>query len=97
MSGNFMRVLFVALLLIILVSCRKNKCNIVTVTQNGIPCSFWGIKAGDQTYPADSIPDNFKQEGALVCVDYELFTDTRLCACCGGTWARIKSIRYPKE
>ncbi|HWI91721.1 MAG TPA: hypothetical protein VNT20_10625 [Flavisolibacter sp.] len=93
-----MRVLlFAILLLVLLASCHRNKCNIATVTQSGTPCSSWGIKLGTQTYPADSIPDNFKREGLLVCVNYELYSDNRMCPCCGGTWARIKSIRHPDE
>jgi hypothetical protein len=79
----------------VLASCNKNKCRSATITQNGTPCSYWGIKVGIRTYPVDSIPDNFKTEGTVVCVDYELYQDKRDCACCGGTRARLKSIRYP--
>lgn len=93
-----MRTLSLAFLMVfLLVSCHRNKCNIATVTQSGTPCSSWGIKLGTQTYPVDSIPDSFKREGVLVCINYELYPDTRMCPCCGGTWARIKSIRYPDE
>lgn len=79
------------------IACQRSKCNIATITQGGTPCSVWGVKLGTQTYPVDSIPDNFKREGVLVCINYELYSDTRMCACCGGTWARIKSIQYPDE
>jgi hypothetical protein len=93
-----MRVLLFAILLsLVLISCNKNKCNIATVTQTGTPCSSWGVRLGTKTYPADSIPDNFKTEGNIVCINYELYSDNRMCPCCGGTWARIKSIRYPDE
>ena len=92
-----MRLLLAIVTILVLASCHKNKCHIATITQSGTPCSFWGIKLGTQTYPADSIPDNFKIEGNVVCVDYELYSDYRMCPCCGGTRARIKSIRYPDE
>jgi hypothetical protein len=80
-----------------LTACHKNKCNSATITQTGTPCSVWGIKVGTDIYLVDSIPDNFKREGVIVCLDYELYSDMRMCPCCGGTWARIKSIRYPDE
>lgn len=78
-------------------ACHRKKCNSATITQNDTPCSVWGIKVGADVYPVDSIPDNFKREGVIVCVDYELYADMRMCVCCGGTWAKIKSIRYPDE
>jgi hypothetical protein len=83
--------------LFVLTSCHKNKCHSAIITRNGTVCSFWSIKVGNTVYPADSIPDNFKTEGGVVCVDYELYSDNRMCVCCGGTWAKIKSIRYPDE
>jgi hypothetical protein len=87
----------ISLVLLIALSCQKNKCNLVTVTQNDTPCAIWGIKVGTMVYPADSIPDNFKHEGLVVCADYELYGDPRACICCGGTWAKIESIRNPGE
>jgi hypothetical protein len=77
--------------------CTKNRCKAATVTQTGTPCSVWGIKINNNTYPADSIPSYFKTEGAVFCVDYELYQDMRVCACCGGTWVKIISMRWPDE
>ena len=78
-------------------SCDKgtenNDCEAVIITQFGIPCSGWGIKVNNDTYPSANIPTEFQQEGIRVCANYELYEDTRLCACCGGTWANIKSIK----
>ena len=72
---------------------NKHDCTIVTVTQSGIPCSQWGIKLNGTTYPSSNIPDEFRREGITVCAGYVLYEDMRLCACCGGTWADIKSIK----
>lgn len=79
-------------------SCKKkNTCKITaTITKTGTPCSQWGIQAG-KTYPSGNIPDEFKQEGLQVCVEYDLYEDMRMCACCGGTWANIKSIKLPQD
>src|SRR5689334_10852469 len=76
-------------------ACHKKHCNLVRITKTGTPCSVWGIKSGSNIYPADSITDQFKQEGIEVCADFELFEDLRLCACCGGTWAKIHSLNLP--
>ncbi len=94
-----MKIIFSAIIaaLIFVTGCTKNKCNSAVVTQTGSPCSFWGIRINDKTYPADSIPSVFKQEGILVCVKYELYDDMRLCVCCGGKWAHIISMRWPDE
>ena len=95
-----MKYLFIVLILVSITQTRCNKkenCLIsATITQSGTPCSNWGIKVGN-TYTSANIPDRFKQEGLQVCVDYELYEDMRLCACCGGTWANIKSMSIPAE
>ena len=79
------------------VSCKKNvTCITATITQIGTPCSQWGIKI-NQIYPSSNIPLEFQQEGLMVCVEYELYEDMRVCACCGGTWANIKSIKLPAD
>ena len=96
-----MRYLFILLTCLVLqnVACSKNNdepgsdCTAVTITQAGTPCSQWGIKVNGNTYPSNNIPDAFKQEGITVCADYELYEDMRACACCGGTWANIKSMK----
>lgn len=75
-------------------SCKKKTgCNTATITKTGTLCSKWGIQV-DKAYPSLNIPDEFKQEGLKVCVEYELFEDLRLCVCCGGIWANVKSIRH---
>ena len=89
----------IALVLLLLAhaACRKNSCHIAVATQTGTPCGQWGIRVGSHTYPADSIPLMFQQEGMPVCVKYELYQDQRLCPCCGGIWARIKRISFPED
>jgi hypothetical protein len=67
-----------------------NTCEKVIVTQNGTVCNVWGIRVDEKTvYPSNTIPEQFKQEGLVVCADYKLYEDLRSCACCGGTWADI--------
>ncbi len=75
-------------------SCRKKTdCNTAIITKSGTPCSSWGINVGS-TYPSYNIPDQFKQEGLLVCVEYNLYEDYTMCPCCGGTRANITSINF---
>jgi hypothetical protein len=80
-------------------ACTKNNndCTEVTITQSGTPCSVWGIKINGNIYPSISIPASFQQEGITVCADYELYEDMRACACCGGTWAKINSMKNLDE
>jgi hypothetical protein len=94
-----MKILSIILACLLLEStgCTKNNnkenCTTVTVTQNGTICNTWGIKSGTTVYPAGNIPDQFKQEGLQVCAIYELYVDQRFCACCGGTWANIITMK----
>jgi hypothetical protein len=78
------------------VSCQKkgdkNNCKGVYVVQHGTPCSLWGITIDGNFYPSANIPDEFKVDSMHVCASYELYDDMRLCVCCGGTWANIKSM-----
>ena len=79
-------------------SCHKaKKCSTsAIIVRNSPGCPSWGINIGT-SYISDNIPDQFKQEGLRVCVDYELFEDMRLCACCGGTRARIINMTLPPD
>ncbi len=75
------------------ISCsKKNSCTWVTITKSTAPCTLWGIKVNDQVYPSGNIPATYQQEGLVVCAEYTLYQDMRLCACCGGTWANISAI-----
>jgi hypothetical protein len=72
-----------------------SNCEAVTVTQIGTLCSQWGIKTQNNiVYPSSNIPEEFKAEGRFVCAAFELYDDLRNCACCGGVWANIKSMKY---
>jgi len=79
------------------ISCNKTEntegCSRVIITQTGTPCSQWGIQVNGNTYASRNIPAEFKLEGIAVCASYDLFDDMTLCACCGGTWADIKSMK----
>ena len=94
-----MRYLLMGLILLTVSCSQKENLNLtsdclpVVVTQTNTVCSLWSIKYNDVTYPSNNIPDEFKQEGLTVCADFNLYSDMRLCPCCGGTWANIKSMR----
>ena len=84
--------LILAVLFLTNIDCSKKSCQTATVVKTTGACSTWAIKVNTNIYPADSIPDRFKRDGASFCVDYSLYEDYRLCACCGGTRAKIISI-----
>jgi hypothetical protein len=81
-------------------ACRKSndcdcsgtaECAIITQVQSA--CNSFGIKLSNgEEYPSATIPDEFKVNGLRVCVQYTLYDDMRLCACCGGKWATIQKI-----
>jgi len=94
-------VTIVSILLFTTFSCSKknNSCNCsatnqvcATIVQVAGNCNNFGIKVNGQEYPSQNIPSQFQNVGLNVCVEYILFQDLRLCACCGGTWADIKSM-----
>src|SRR5215471_6093209 len=91
--------LIISLMVLSIVACSKktsndnSNCAAVEITQSGTPCGSWGIKSNGNVYPSTNIPTQFQQEGITVCADYDLYQDTRACACCGGTWADIKSMK----
>ena len=97
--------IFASFLIISGISCSKEtsltdeandtgNCEPVTVTQIGTLCSQWGIKTQNNVvYTSANIPEEFKIEGRLVCAAFDLYDDLRNCACCGGTWANIKSMK----
>jgi hypothetical protein len=92
-----MKYFFISLIFITLqnISCIKNKgtnCSTVTITNSAPGCGGWGIIVNGTKYPSGNIPTQFQQDGLSVCANYELYQDMRLCACCGGTWADIKSM-----
>ena len=62
---------------------------IVKVAAN---CDNFGIEINGQQYAAQNIPTQYQVVGTKVCVAYTLYTDLRLCACCGGTWADISTM-----
>src|SRR5689334_21519243 len=68
-------------------------CKMVTITSSATGCNDWGIVVNGVKYPSANIPDEFKQDGIAVCATYTLYEDMRACACCGGTWADIKSMK----
>jgi hypothetical protein len=78
------------------IACKKNEnsCNVVTITSSAPGCGGWGIVVNGVKYPSSNIPAAYQQPGIFVCVEYELYQDMRMCACCGGTWANIKSMTY---
>ena len=93
-----MKYLLAALVFVFLqtTACKKNddNCPMVTITNSASGCGGWGIVVSGVKYPSANIPPAFQQNGIFVCADYELYEDMRMCACCGGTWANIKAIKY---
>ena len=84
--------------ILVLTACRKNNdCTRVIITNSAPGCGGWGIVVNGIEYPSATIPSVFQQNGITVCADYELYEDMRACACCGGTWAKINSMRNLNE
>jgi len=85
------------LLLITNISCKKknDECQAVTIVMvgTGTGCAAWAINVKGVNYISDNIPDQFKMDGRVVCAKFELYEDLRLCVCCGGTRANIKSMK----
>ncbi|MEQ1678338.1 MAG: hypothetical protein ABL876_16690 [Chitinophagaceae bacterium] len=77
-------------------ACNKTKsnkdCTLVTITNAAPGCPGWGITVNGRSYPSRNIPAAFQQNNLVVCASYQLFEDMTLCACCGGTWADIRTI-----
>lgn len=80
---------------IIISSCKKNNSDCVhaTVIQEAGGCTRWYIKIMNDSFPSANIPDEFKKKNLGVCINYTLYQDPKLCICCGGTWADIKTIK----
>lgn len=92
---------FLAILTLVVLTisgCEKDDCNKVTITRvgTGTACAEWAIKQNADTYRVDSIPAQYQQEGMVVCADYNLYEDLRMCPCCGGVRASIISISKPE-
>jgi hypothetical protein len=81
-------------LVLMVTACRKtNDCTAVTITDSARGCGGWGIVVNGVKYPSADIPSKFQHNGIVVCANYELYEDMRACACCGGTWAKINSMK----
>lgn len=91
-----MKAFFIFLFCFVLATSACNKkeddCTLVTITNSAPGCGGWGIVVNGTKYPSRNIPSEFQQNNIAVCVSYELYEDAGACACCGGTWANIKSI-----
>jgi hypothetical protein len=76
------------------VTTRSSSSATATVTKQGLGCDLWGINVDGRVYPAFNLPEQFKTEGRVVSIVYELMEDLRDCPapCCGGIWANIISI-----
>ena len=81
-------------LTLMITACRKtNHCTTVTITDSAPGCGGWGIVVNGVKYPSGGIPPEFQHNGIIVCANYELYEDLRDCPCCGGTWAKINSMK----
>jgi hypothetical protein len=81
------------------IGCKKSddNCSVVTITNSAPGCGGWGIVVNGIKYPSANIPSTFQKAGIFVCTEYELYQDIRMCACCGGTWANIKTMKYEAD
>ncbi len=77
------------------IACKKNydACITTTITSSAPGCGGWGIDVNGRKYPSNNIPLQFQRDGIQVCAEYEFYEDMRMCACCGGTWVNIKSMK----
>lgn len=91
-----MKYLFILFAIVVLqtISCTKHDdCITTTITNSAPGCGGWGIDVNGKKYPSNNIPLEFQHDGIQVCAEYEFYEDMRMCACCGGTWANIKSMK----
>jgi len=92
-----MKYFFILIICVALqIACNRDwgdNCSTVTITNSAPGCGGWGIVVNGTKYPSGNIPVQFQQDGLSVCANYVLYQDMRLCACCGGTWADIKSMK----
>ena len=90
--------LTICLMTLALTACRKNSdCTLVVITNSAPGCGGWGIVVNGIKYPSSTIPPAFQKNGITVCADYDLYEDMRACVCCGGTWAKINSMRNSNQ
>lgn len=95
MRNNFIGFFLTIALLVF--SCQKEKdCEVVTITSSAPGCDGWGIIVNNKKYPSKNIPDQFRQDGLTVCAVYGFYDDPRMCICCGGKWADIKTMEASK-
>ena len=97
---NIIKYMFILLICVGLqnVACNpKDNFTIVTITNDApgstLYCKDWGIIVNGTKYPSYNIPVEFQHDGLTVYAKYELFEDMRMCPCCGGTYADIKSMK----
>jgi hypothetical protein len=89
-----MRYLLILFVVMQSLACKKkDNCITTTITNSAPGCGGWGIEVNGIKYPSANIPVEFQYDGMQFCAEYELYEDMRLCACCGGTWANIKSMK----
>jgi len=92
-----MKSLFIILACLVInaADCKKSKgdCTSVTITNVSPGCPGWGILVKGTIYPSNNIPLAFQQNNIVVCATYELYEDMRMCVCCGGTRANIKTMK----
>jgi uncharacterized lipoprotein YajG len=60
-------ILFLLIAVTMFTGCGKKKCTTAMVVKTS-NCAQWGIRINTAAYPADTIPDVFKIDGARFCV-----------------------------
>lgn len=85
--------IFSLFFILIFSGCQKSHgCTDVTVTLTAPSCKHIGVIINSKIYPTDDLPDAYAVEGKHICIEYTLYEDLRLCACCGGTVAHIIKV-----
>ena len=89
-----MRYLIILLIVVFVTGCKKNhNCTRAEVTLTAPPCSHVGVILNGTQYQTDDLPDQYKVEGKIICIEYSFYEDLRLCVCCGGTKVHVVAVR----
>jgi hypothetical protein len=78
---------------LILSSCKKNNCTDAIVTlKHASACRDTSLIINGTIYRTDNLPVQNAVEGSHICIQYNLYGDPKMCACCGGTKVSITSV-----
>ncbi len=78
----------IVFMVIIFASCkRQSHCENATVYKSQLCGIDWEVEFEGKRYPVQNLPDDLKRDkNRIGIISYHLYTDSRLCACCGYTY-----------